>query len=134
VVADEVKKLSDKTGKSAKEISLSIENMNLELNKTVKEINQIVQLVEDKSLIAEKAIESIIKIEDSSKTTASIVSEITDAIREQGAAVNNIAVNVERIAQMSEESSAAADSSSDTAAALNKIAQDMRKIIEQYKI
>jgi methyl-accepting chemotaxis protein len=35
---------------------------------------------------------------------------------------------------MSEESSAAADSSSDTAAALNKIAQDMRKIIEQYKI
>ena len=85
-------------------------------------------------MIAEKAIESIIKIEDSSKTTASIVSEITDAIREQGAAVNNIAVNVERIAQMSEESSAAADSSSDTAAALNKIAQDMRKIIEQYKI
>ena len=61
------------------------------------------------------------------------MSEITDAIREQGAAVNNIAVNVERIAQMSEESSAAADSSSDTAAALNKIAQDMRKIIEHTR-
>jgi methyl-accepting chemotaxis protein len=58
------------------------------------------------------------------------VSEITGAIREQGSASNNIAVQVERIAQMAEESSASAVQ---TAASANRLEELARRQIETLK-
>ena len=48
--------------------------------------------------------------------------------------MNNIATQVERIAQMSEESSAAAANSADTAHDLDRLATDMRRIVSSYKV
>jgi len=63
-----------------------------------------------------------------------MVEEITSAIREQGSATNNIALQVERIAQMSEESSAAAGHSAQTAQDLDRLAVDMQQIVSAYRL
>jgi len=63
-----------------------------------------------------------------------MVEEIAEAIREQGAATNNIASQVERIAQMSEESSAAAANSAEAANALDQLAKDMQRIVSAYRL
>jgi methyl-accepting chemotaxis protein len=63
-----------------------------------------------------------------------MVEEITSAIREQGAATNNIAGQVERMAQMAEESSAAAGLSANAAKTLDQLAADMQHIIGRYTL
>lgn len=63
-----------------------------------------------------------------------MIEEIAEAIREQGAATNNIAAQVERIAQMSEESSAAVGNSADSARELDRLASDMQRIVSAYRI
>ena len=63
-----------------------------------------------------------------------MVEEIAEAIREQGAATNNIASHVERIAQMSEESSAAAANSADAAQELDRLATEMQRIVSAYRL
>ena len=63
-----------------------------------------------------------------------MVEEITEAIREQGSATNNIATQVERIAQMSEESSAAASNSAQTARDLDRLTTDMQRIVGTYRL
>jgi uncharacterized phage infection (PIP) family protein YhgE len=59
---------------------------------------------------------------------------ITDAIREQATGMNSIAVQIEKIAQMAEESSAAADSSADTAKELDRLARETKTIINSYQL
>lgn len=63
-----------------------------------------------------------------------MVEEIASSIKEQSTATNNIATQVERIAQMSEESSAAAGHSADTAHELDRLATDMQKIVSAYRL
>lgn len=61
-----------------------------------------------------------------------MVSEISAAITQQGVASNNIAGDVERTAQMSEESSAAAQSTADTASRLNSLAKGQIEVLSQF--
>jgi methyl-accepting chemotaxis protein len=48
--------------------------------------------------------------------------------------MNSIAVQIEKIAQMAEESSAAADSSADTAKELDRLARETKTIINSYQL
>ena len=63
-----------------------------------------------------------------------MVEEIAEAIREQGSATNNIATQVERIAQMSEESSAAAGNSAQSASELDRLANEMHDVVAAYRL
>ena len=63
-----------------------------------------------------------------------MVEEITAAIREQSQASNVIAGNVENIAQMAEESSAAAQNSADSAAHLDQVSKELQTIVSAYRL
>ena len=77
-------------------------------------------------------------LEDLAEVCADKILGVADsappAIREQATATNNIAVQVERIAQMSEECSAAAGNSAETAQNLDRLATDMQGIVNTYKL
>ena len=83
---------------------------------------------------AQQANESIKQIRESSRDAVGMVEEIAQAIREQGAATNNIAVQVERIAQMSEQSSAAAGNSAEAAQQLDRLAGEMQQVVSAYTL
>ena len=83
---------------------------------------------------AHQANAAIQQIGEGSRGSVLMVGDIAGAIREQGAATNNIAQQVERIAQMAEESSAAAASSADAARALDQLANEMQQIVDQYRV
>lgn len=63
-----------------------------------------------------------------------MVGDISEAIREQSAASTTLAQEVEKIAQMSEENSAAAHSTSANADELAKLANAMQQVVAQYRI
>ena len=134
VVADEVRKLAERTALSTQEISTTIAAMGGSSSKAVGSMHQVVEMVSGGVGRAQQTSAAIKEIGEASRSTEVTVGEISAAIQEQGSATNNIAVQVERIAQMSEESSSAARETSDAALQLDELAKEMQRITSAYRV
>ena len=134
VVADEVRKLAERTSASTQEIATTIDTMRTSAGDAVTSMQGVVAKVAQGVERAQQANESIKQIGQGSRNAVGMVGEIAEAIREQGAATNNIATQVERIAQMSEESSAAAGNSAQSASELDQLATEMHDVVAAYRL
>ena len=134
VVADEVRKLAERTSASTQEIASTIEAMRSSAGEAVDSMQGVVAKVAHGVERARQANDLMQQIGAGARGAVGMVEEIAEAIREQGAATNNIATQVERIAQMSEESSAAAGHSAQAARELDRQASDMRHIVSAYQL
>ncbi len=134
VVADEVRKLAERTATSTHEISETIQAMHASASNAVASMAGVVAQVGVGVDKAHQANASIRQIGDGSRGSVLMVGEIAGAIREQGTATTSIAQQVERIAQMAEESSAAAANSADAARTLDRLATEMQQIVSQYRV
>ena len=134
VVADEVRKLAERTSTSTKEISSTIDAMRTSAGNAVSSMQGVVAKVGKGVERAQEANDSMRQIGEGARGAVGMISEIAEAIREQGSATNNIATQVERIAQMSEESSAAASNSAQAALELDRLASDMQRVVSTYRL
>ena len=134
VVADEVRKLAERTAASTQEIASTISTMQNTASHAVLGMQEAVDKVSQGVARASDANTAIQQIGAGSRETVRMVSEITTAIREQGTATTNIAVQVEKIAQMAEQSSAASAESARAAQALDQLAEKMRSILSSYRL
>lgn len=103
VVADEVRKLAEKTTGSAEEITRMIGAIQKSSNHAVSNIQQVVEQVGTTAAYADKAREAIERIRASAGQSENYSHEITAALGEQSQASNLIAQKVEGIARMSDE-------------------------------
>jgi len=134
VVADEVRKLAERTAKSTQEISVTIETMVERSQHATTQMLSAEQLVETGVHRADDADQAIKRIGDNAAAATRSISEIASAIREQGVASNNIAAQVEQTAQMSEESSAAAQHTAESAQHLDRLAKSQIATLSQYRL
>ena len=134
VVADEVRKLAERTANSTREISTIIEGVRNGAKEAVRSMDVVVERVAEGVGRARNASQAIEQISDTSAQAVSMVGEITDAIREQSAASTSIAQQVERIAQMAEVSNGAASGSAIEARELDSLAASMQQIVHTYKL
>ena len=134
VVADEVRKLAERTATSTQEIAVTIESMRSGASEAAASMESVVGEVDRGVKSAQEASEAIIRIGESSRRTVATVEEITSSIREQASAMTSIAQQVEHIAQMSEESSAAASNSSQIANDLDGLATEVQQIVSAYRL
>ena len=134
VVADEVRKLAERTAVSTQKIASTIDTMRTSAGGAVVSMQNVVKTVTEGVERAQQANESIERIRAGSEAAVGMVEEIASAIREQGAATNNIAIQIERIAQMSEQSSASATNSAAAACDLDRLAVEMQRIVGTYTL
>ena len=71
---------------------------------------------------------------ESVKRSSNGVNDIAASVSEQSLASTEIARNVEKIAQMSEENHAAVDSNSQDIVRLEKLARELQSTVDRFKV
>ena len=134
VVADEVRKLSERTAQSAHEISAMIAAVQSGTAASVSGMQAGVARVAGGVVQAENAGRSIGEIRARSGQVREAVSGISASLREQSAASTELARHVERIAQMAEENNAAVQGSLDTARRLHRLASLLDEEVRGFRV
>lgn len=134
VVADEVRKLAEKTGNATKEITRVVNNINSGTSEAVSEMAAAVTMVKTGAVMVEITGGAMAEISAGAISVLNGVEDILSALKEQSAASHDIAVNVERVAQMSEQNNFALEEVSATAKCLREQVVELDKSIEHFKI
>ena len=134
VVADEVRKLAEKTGQSTQEITLMVEKIRGSTSHAIDEMEATVKMVKTGADMAEKAGRSIVEINDGVSRALTGVGDISSSIKEQSIASRDIAVNVEKVATMSDRNSEAVSGVFDTVKNLELLSSALEHSVRHFKI
>jgi len=134
VVADEVRKLAERTRKATEEISQMVLTMQSSAHDAVAGMDSVVSRVFDGKKLSDQAADRMNAIQGSATHVSSAINEISAALTEQSAAAQDIARKVESVAQMSEENSQAAQETSRVAEELNRFAGALREAANRFRV
>lgn len=134
VVADEVRKLAERTGNSTQEISAMISKIQQGTQRAAQEMEAGVKRVTDGVDLAHRAGDSVTGIRDSADRASRAVDDINLALREQSVAARDIAQKVERIAQGSEENSASVQRTAASAYRLADLARELNVLASRFRV
>ena len=133
VVADEVRKLAERTSAATIEIEQMITGIQSDTVEVVGVMDAALPQVAAGVQAAEGAAESLRRIKDGAQTTLQRIREVADSTKEQSIASNSIAQKVEEIASMVEETSASMHSTAETAEELEKIAGELTQMVSRFR-
>ena len=134
VVADEVRKLAERTTKSTTEIAAVIAAIQTETRSAVNNMHQVVDQVGNNAEGARQAGVSITQIRESSNRVLDVSSDIATALKEQSAANELIAKQVEVIASMSEENTAAMSEAKQASSEMKRLSTEMDALGNRFRV
>ena len=125
VVADEVRRLAERTTQSTQEITTMISSMQSSARDAVTCIEDAVANVNEGVILTKRVGESVSQLGASSHEVKGVIIDVSSALREQNAASNEIARNVEQIAQTGERNSGAVGAVAKAATELQQLANSL---------
>jgi len=128
VVAGEIKKLSDRTSNSTKEIAALIANLRAENKKAVDVMRSAEAGIEKSVALALKTGDVFTRILESSENSRDIVDVIVRATKEQAKGTSAAAVAVERINEMIKKIAKATQEQSEAAEFVSRVMENMQDI------
>ncbi len=134
VVADEVRKLAERTSKATGEIGGMIGDIQSRSKSAVLAMEGAISRLENGSELANRAGQAIAAIRSANSEVQRVFADIDEAMHEQGAASYDIAQKVEQVAQASEQSSVSVGISASEAANIRNLTNSMRTTVERFKI
>ncbi len=134
VVADEIRKLAERTAKSIKEIEDITKNIQKRAEGAVIAMDESLEAIEQGVRLAEESREMLDKIISSSREVQEITTAISTATTEQAATVKEVNLNVQGIAQGTEQSLQAISQIAITANDLATQAEQLKEEVEKFKV
>lgn len=134
VVADEVRKLAERTGLATGEIAALIKAIQDDIGGTVVSMQQANMNAASSLELVNKSADALQQIDKDDVEVSNDVMSISNALTEQDAAIRQIAVNIEQIAQMTESNNNASTANNSTAAELDGLALQLRNSVAVYKV
>jgi methyl-accepting chemotaxis protein len=134
VVADEVRKLAERTANATAEINEMSAGIGVVANNALSGMDKVVNTTRQGVADAETAQGSIASIQQSFGEVSGVIDDISAALAEQNIASTDLAKSTERVAQMSEENSSAAQSLLQLANALEEKAAQVRGAVEVFRV
>lgn len=134
VVADEVRKLAERTTTATKEVAQSITAIQTETDTAVKRMNTGTQRVEEGVHMAEQAGQSLHAIVEGSDKVTRLIQSIAAASEEQSSTSQLISQNVDSINAVTRQSAEGAQQAALAAAQLSDKAEQLRGLVGQFKL
>ncbi len=132
VVADEVRKLAERTAMSTQEISSTVNAILQETGTAVQRMQAVSANMTDSVGLAREAGVSLSTIDEHAQQTVEVVHGIADSTREQSAAGQEIARLVENIAQAAEGSNAQSMTNSERARELLRLSAELQSQLARF--
>lgn len=134
VVADEVRKLAERTTASTAEIAVMIGKIQSGTDMAVARMGEGVHQVEAGVAFADEAGSSITNIRQSADKVAEVVVNISYSLTEQSAASSEIAKNVERIARGAEDNNFLAQNAARHAEMFGQLSSSLKKQVARFTV
>jgi methyl-accepting chemotaxis protein len=134
VVADEVRKLAERTTKATKEISSMIRQIQKDTNGAVISMKEGTSEVERGKELTDKAGKSLNQIIIGADSVVTVINKVADAIERQSTVSENISKNIDSINTISKESTSGIYQIVEAAEGLNSITNNLESLISKFKI
>ncbi|MGE5363891.1 MAG: methyl-accepting chemotaxis protein [Bacteroidota bacterium] len=134
VVADEVRKLADKTSLATKEITTMIRTIQEETNSAVESIKEGTAVVSKGKELAQKADVSLREIIQETDKVAELVSQVAVASEEQSATVEQISRSVEGISGVIQKSVDGTTMTAHAAEELNELTGNLQDLVSKFRL
>jgi len=134
VVADEVRKLAERTTKATHEISQMIETVQQETRTAVDNMQVGTKQVDLGVEITTRAGKSLTEIIEAAQKVGDMVAQIATAATQQSSATEQIKDSVESIVKITQESAAGAQQSASTGQNLSGLALDLQQLVNRFQL
>jgi len=134
VVADEVRKLSERTAVSTGEIGKMVDAIQVSTREVVAQVGRGVTMVDEGVMNARQAGDTIGSLQEMAKKVSQLVADVDEALREQASASNDVAKKVEDVAAQAEEATAIAKQTSSAANTMTQTAHAMEQLVARFRI
>jgi methyl-accepting chemotaxis protein len=134
VVADEVRKLAERTTRATEEVANSIREIQTQTGTAVKQFEQGAERVSKGVALAHGAGQALGRITASADSLAGMVQSIATAASQQSAASEEIARTVDQISVVTRETVRGAAEASQVAVALRRQAELLESLVSRFKL
>ncbi len=134
VVADEVRKLSQRTTQATEEISTVIKNIQTDVNSAVQSINSGNQEVQNGKELTQRVEEVIEKFIESTNVVVENINEVANASKEQSSAAEQVEQNIAIINNVSSESAIGLQQIANATTDMENLMETLQGAIQNFKI
>ncbi|MGD0339815.1 MAG: methyl-accepting chemotaxis protein [Bacteroidota bacterium] len=134
VVADEVRKLAERTTKATKEIAQMIKKIQVETKNAVNAINEGTREVDNGAVLAERVGVSLKEMTETAERAGEIVRQIAAASSQQSSTSGDISQNVQAMSAITQETAQGTQQIARAAEDLNKLTQHLQKLVTRFKL
>ena len=134
VVADEVRKLAERTGQATGRITGMIRNIQTDTSAVVGSMQAVAPQVARGVEIADEARNSLEAIRNEAGVTLQNLSEVAHSTAEQKGATEDIARSVEQIAQMVDAMAASVVSANESVRSLEHLSGELRQSVQRFQV
>lgn len=134
VVADEVRKLAERTAQSTQQIAQMLEHIKQGTKTAVESMNSGVELVSSGTKLATNAGNAISQIQTESMKVVEAVNNISNALNQQNSASEDISNNLEKVNDQIQENQNIIQKTAQSANELKRLAQSLQSEISWFKI
>lgn len=134
VVADEVRKLAERTTKATKEIGDMIRQIQHDTRGAVESMQQGTTKVTSGVDLVNKTGEALARIVEMVSESADMIRQIAVASEEQSVATQQIANDIENVAKVTKESASGANESAKASNDLSQLATELQGIVGSFKL
>jgi methyl-accepting chemotaxis protein len=134
VVADEVRKLAERTQSATREIASTVQSIQKDTTQAVKMMEDGTREVEQGKASASKAAEALQSIIKTTETVATNVTSLAEASKQQSKTSSEIAMNLYGIRAVAEESSRTTSEIARTTENLNDLVERVLQLVSQFVI
>jgi len=134
VVADEVRKLAERTSKATREIGDTIKMIQAEAKEADSSMNVAQHTIKSGMSLTEEVIQVLFEIQEINRKVADMTNQVAAASEEQTAAAEEISKSIENINNVIHDSASSTKEIARAADDLSRLTDNLEKLVQQFKL